>query len=48
MTDAEVEAKFRAMVEPRYGKAKADAVLARCWELEKLTSVTELIKLFDH
>ena len=47
MTDAEVEAKFRRAVEPKYGKAKADAILARCWELEKLTSVTDLIRLFD-
>ncbi len=47
MTDAEVEAKFRRAVEPKYGKAKADAVLARCWEFEKLTSVTELIRMFD-
>jgi 2-methylcitrate dehydratase len=47
MTDAEVERKFRTLVEPLYGKRRADAVLARCWELEKLTSVTELIRLFD-
>ncbi len=47
MTDAEVEAKFRRAVEPKYGKPRADAILARCWELEKLTSVTELVKLFD-
>jgi 2-methylcitrate dehydratase len=47
MTDAEVEAKFRRAVEPKYGKAKADAMLARCWELESLTSVTDLIRLFD-
>jgi 2-methylcitrate dehydratase len=47
MTDAEVEAKFRRAVEPKYGKAKADAILARCWEFEKLTSVTELIRMFD-
>jgi 2-methylcitrate dehydratase len=47
MTDAEVEAKFRRVAEPKYGKAKADQILARCWELEKLTSVTELIRLFD-
>jgi 2-methylcitrate dehydratase len=47
MTDAEVEAKFRATVEPRYGKAKADAILARCWDLENLSSVTDLIRLFD-
>jgi 2-methylcitrate dehydratase len=47
MTDAEVEAKFRRAVEPKYGKVKANAMLARCWELETLTSVTDLIRLFD-
>jgi 2-methylcitrate dehydratase len=47
MTDQEVEAKFRRAVEPRYGKDRADAILARCWDLEKLTSVTELIGMFD-
>jgi 2-methylcitrate dehydratase len=47
MTDAEVEAKFRRAVEPKYGAAKAGAMLARCWELETLTSVTDLIRLFD-
>jgi 2-methylcitrate dehydratase len=46
MTDAEVEAKFRRVAEPRYGKTKADQILARCWDLEKLTSVTDLIGLF--
>lgn len=48
MTDAEVEAKFRRAVEPRYGQAKADAILARCWDFEHLTSVTDLIRMFDH
>ena len=47
MTDGEVEAKFRGTVEPKYGRAKADAILARCWDLENLTSVTDLIRLFD-
>jgi hypothetical protein len=47
MTDAEVEAKFRRAVEPKYGAAKAGAMLARCWEFETLTSVTDLIRLFD-
>ena len=47
MTDAEVEAKFRRAVEPKYGPAKATAILARCWDLENLTGVTELIRLFD-
>ncbi|MBX9585144.1 MAG: MmgE/PrpD family protein [Gemmataceae bacterium] len=47
MTDQEVEAKFRLAVEPRYGKDRATRILARCWDLENLTSVTELIGLFD-
>ena len=46
MTDAEVEAKFRGMVEPRYGKARADQILAKCWQLENLQSVKDLIGLF--
>jgi 2-methylcitrate dehydratase len=45
MTDAEVEAKFRRLVEPRYGKAKADRILAACWELEKLKDAGELVGL---
>ncbi len=47
MTDAEVEAKFRAAAEPKYGKGRADQVLARCWDLEKLTSVTDMLGLMD-
>ena len=46
MTDAEVEAKFRRAVEPKYGKDKATAILQRCWDLEKLTSVNDLIGMF--
>jgi 2-methylcitrate dehydratase len=45
MSDAEVEAKFRALVEPRYGKEKASAVLRACWDLDKLKSAGELVKL---
>ncbi|MBL8795804.1 MAG: MmgE/PrpD family protein [Planctomycetia bacterium] len=47
MTDTEVEHKFRTMVEPRYGKQRADQMLARCWDLDKLTNVADLIRLFD-
>jgi 2-methylcitrate dehydratase len=47
MSDQEVEAKFRLAVEPKYGKQRVDQVLARCWELESLTSVTDLIGMFD-
>jgi 2-methylcitrate dehydratase len=45
MTDAEVEQKFRRLVEPRFGKAKAERILAKCWELEKLSSAGELMAL---
>jgi len=47
MTDAEVEAKFRRRVEPKYGTAKADAILARCWDFESITNIAELIRMFD-
>jgi 2-methylcitrate dehydratase len=47
MTDQEVEAKFRRAVEPKYGKDRADRILARCWDLENLKSVTQLIGLFE-
>ena len=39
--------KFRRMVEPRYGKERADRVLARCWEFESITNVTELLELLN-
>ena len=45
MTDAEVERKFRTAVEPRYGKAAADKILAGCWGLEKLKHAGELVRL---
>jgi 2-methylcitrate dehydratase len=45
MTDAEVEQKFRRLVEPRYGKDRADRILAVCWDLEKLKNASELIRL---
>ncbi len=47
MTDDEVETKFRRAVEPRYGKPRADQILARCWDLENLTSVSDLLALFS-
>ena len=46
MTDDEVVAKFRRMVEPRYGKKTADTILDRCWEFEKITDVGELLARF--
>jgi 2-methylcitrate dehydratase len=47
MTDAEVEKKFRTTVEPKYGKDRASKILARCWELDKLASVTEVLEMFS-
>jgi 2-methylcitrate dehydratase len=47
MIDAEVEHKFRTLVEPRYGKERADKILAACWGLEKLTHAGDLIRLVD-
>lgn len=45
MTDQEVEAKFRRLAEPKYGRQRTDAILARCWDLESLTNVRELVEL---
>jgi 2-methylcitrate dehydratase len=47
MTDAEVEQKFRNMVEPRYGKQRADQILAACWSLEARKEAGQLIHLLD-
>jgi 2-methylcitrate dehydratase len=46
MTDAEVEHKFRTLVQPRYGAKCAEQVLDLCWKLEELASVRELMELF--
>jgi 2-methylcitrate dehydratase len=47
MTDAEVETKFRTLVEPRYGKERAQRILTACWELENLPEASALIHLLD-
>jgi 2-methylcitrate dehydratase len=47
MTDAEVEHKFRTLVEPRYGKDRAARILKACWELDKLKQAGDLIRLLD-
>jgi 2-methylcitrate dehydratase len=44
MTDAEVERKFRTLVEPRYGPDRANQILKTCWDLEKLPTTGELIR----
>jgi 2-methylcitrate dehydratase len=45
MTDAEVEAKFRSRIEPRYGKERTNRILAACWDLEHLKQAGDLIQL---
>lgn len=47
MTDAEVEQKFRRVVEPVYGKPAADRILAACWDLENLKHAGELTALLN-
>jgi 2-methylcitrate dehydratase len=47
MTDAEVEHKFRSMVETRYSKERTRKILDACWGLEKLKTVGELLALFS-
>jgi 2-methylcitrate dehydratase len=47
MTDAEVEAKFWRMAEPRFKKERCAAILAACWQLEKLRNAGELVKLLQ-
>jgi 2-methylcitrate dehydratase len=45
MTDAEVEHKFRTLVEPRFGKERAGKILTACWGLDKLKMAGELLAL---
>ncbi len=47
MTDAEVEQKFRRLVEPRFGKERANRILASCWDLENVKNASDLIRLGD-
>jgi 2-methylcitrate dehydratase PrpD len=36
MTDADLDAKFHGLADPILGRAQAQAVLARCWDIERL------------
>lgn len=47
MTDSEVEAKFRTLVEPRYGRERVEKILKACWALDTLKSAGSLTKLLD-
>jgi 2-methylcitrate dehydratase PrpD len=39
MSDADLEAKFRSLVEPILTPAQIDALIAHCWNLDKLANV---------
>jgi 2-methylcitrate dehydratase len=45
LSDADLEGKFRRLVEPRYGKERANRLLQTCWDLEKLPAAGELVNL---
>jgi 2-methylcitrate dehydratase len=47
MTDAEVEAKFRSLAEPRYGRERVEKILKAGWELDTLQSTGALVKLLE-
>lgn len=47
MTDAEVEEKFRRLVEPHYGTERTRAILSHCWDLDRLEHVSDLLRWLD-
>ncbi len=47
MTDAEVERKFRSLVEPKYGRERTDMILAGLWNMELAGHASALLQLFD-
>jgi 2-methylcitrate dehydratase len=47
MTDAEVDHKFRLMVEPRYGKERVEQMLKKLWRLDDVKHAGELVGMFD-
>ena len=47
MQDADIEAKFRAMAEPVYGRDRCDAALAGWWGMKDATDLRPLIALLD-
>lgn len=46
MTDAEVETKFRRLVEPRYG-SRTEEILRRLWRLDEVASAGEVVSWFE-
>jgi 2-methylcitrate dehydratase len=46
MTDQEIESKFRRLSEPLLESKRMDMILDRLWNMERLSSVRELLGLF--
>jgi 2-methylcitrate dehydratase len=46
MTDIEVEEKFKALGAWALTEKKADEILSKIWELEKMADIKELLRLF--
>jgi len=44
MTDADLEAKFRANCEPLLGGARCERILADVWKFDQLGEVTQFYK----
>lgn len=47
MTDAEVEEKFRRLAKPLLSDARIDAILKRLWRVEEVSSIKEIVALFE-
>ncbi len=47
MTDEEVEAKFRRLVEPVMGTDQINRILERLWHLEEMHDLREMLTLFE-
>ncbi len=47
MTDAEVEKKFKTLVEPKYGQERTATILAGLWDMEQVGHASALVRLFD-
>ncbi|MGO8672171.1 MAG: MmgE/PrpD family protein [Capsulimonadaceae bacterium] len=45
MEDIEVEEKFRALADPVLPRNRVDEVIARCWSLDRETSIASLLRL---
>lgn len=47
MTDAEVEIKFKTLASPLLPDTNITEIIDRCWNLEKLTNIQDLLSLFE-